>query len=180
VPPTSSTARRLNDRLNDMSAPIRAGPASATSPSTMLHSSQLRHSRAEGPLTVQRGGASSSSVALLRVLWTAGRSFRHEPLGGAALPSGDVCECSSRCRNLRPLQGQRRPSDLSPAPQTQSTRAVGLLCLTLVVGCFFATGQARAHDWYKELKIKSGSSCCSGDEEHGDCRPPQAHLDDGQ
>src|SRR5258707_14762724 len=42
------------------------------------------------------------------------------------------------------------------------------------------SGHAEHHDWYKELKTHSGWSCCSGDEEHGDCRPAQAHQrDDG-
>jgi hypothetical protein len=36
-------------------------------------------------------------------------------------------------------------------------------------------GHAANHDWYRSLKTKSGWSCCSGDEGHGDCRPVQAH-----
>ena len=36
-------------------------------------------------------------------------------------------------------------------------------------------GHAEHHDWYRTLKTKSGWSCCSGDEGHGDCRPVQAH-----
>lgn len=36
-------------------------------------------------------------------------------------------------------------------------------------------GHAENHDWYRTLKTKSGWSCCSGDESHGDCRPVQAH-----
>jgi hypothetical protein len=36
-------------------------------------------------------------------------------------------------------------------------------------------GHAANHDWYRTLKTKSGWSCCSGDEGHGDCRPVQAH-----
>jgi hypothetical protein len=36
-------------------------------------------------------------------------------------------------------------------------------------------GHAENHDWYRTLKTKSGWSCCSGDEGHGDCRPVQAH-----
>ena len=36
-------------------------------------------------------------------------------------------------------------------------------------------GHAVNHDWYRTLKTKSGWSCCSGDEGHGDCRPVQAH-----
>ena len=36
-------------------------------------------------------------------------------------------------------------------------------------------GHAANHDWYRTLKTKSGWSCCSGDQGHGDCRPVQAH-----
>ena len=36
-------------------------------------------------------------------------------------------------------------------------------------------GHAENHDWYRTLKTKSGWSCCSGDEGHGDCRPVLAH-----
>jgi hypothetical protein len=37
------------------------------------------------------------------------------------------------------------------------------------------------HDWYRDLKTKSGWSCCSGDEADGDCRPVRARLRiDGQ
>jgi len=42
-------------------------------------------------------------------------------------------------------------------------------------------GHAQNHDWYRELKTKSGWSCCNGDEGHGDCRPAQARQRfDGQ
>ena len=36
-------------------------------------------------------------------------------------------------------------------------------------------GHAENHDWDRTLKTKSGWSCCSGDEGHGDCRPVRAH-----
>jgi hypothetical protein len=36
-------------------------------------------------------------------------------------------------------------------------------------------GHAANHDWYRTLKTKSGWSCCSGDQGHGDCRLVQAH-----
>jgi hypothetical protein len=42
-------------------------------------------------------------------------------------------------------------------------------------------GHAFHHDWYRDLKTKSGWSCCSGDEGGGDCRPVQARQQiDGQ
>ena len=42
-------------------------------------------------------------------------------------------------------------------------------------------GHGLHHDWYRELKTRSGWSCCNGDERHGDCRPVQARQrGDGQ
>ena len=42
-------------------------------------------------------------------------------------------------------------------------------------------GHGLHHDWYRDLKTKSGWSCCNGDEGHGDCRPVQARQRiDGQ
>jgi hypothetical protein len=42
-------------------------------------------------------------------------------------------------------------------------------------------GHALNHDWYRDLKTKSGWSCCNGDEGDGDCRPVQARQGvDGQ
>ena len=42
-------------------------------------------------------------------------------------------------------------------------------------------GHALYHDWYRDLKTRSGWSCCSGDEGDGDCRPVQARQrNDGE
>jgi hypothetical protein len=35
----------------------------------------------------------------------------------------------------------------------------------------YGDGHSQNHDWHRELKTQSGSSCCNGDEGHGDCRP---------
>jgi hypothetical protein len=42
-------------------------------------------------------------------------------------------------------------------------------------------GHVLNHDWYRDLKTKSGWSCCNGDDGYGDCRPVHARLRiDGQ